>query len=177
MRQQAISIFNGGDEIKRGFSLFDQEWANIELGQAWAAKYAEEDEAAAELSISYIDSGLHVLDLRQHPRERIKCLAAMLAAAWRLKERDAVAVTLCSLGNAYSDLGETKKSIKFIERSLEIARKDGSRNGDSATLCSLGNVYANLGRTNRSHYVPALSMNRSEPRACRIIKRLIIYMS
>jgi hypothetical protein len=79
LRPASDLYLNGGDEIKRGLALFDLEWSNIGLGQAWAAKHAEEDETAAELCISYFDSGLYVLDLRQYPRKRIMWLAAMLA--------------------------------------------------------------------------------------------------
>lgn len=39
----------GGESIKLGLALFEQEWANVQTGQAWAAAQAMEDGEAAQL--------------------------------------------------------------------------------------------------------------------------------
>ena len=62
---------------------------------------------ASELCIAYPGTG--VLDLRQHPRERIQRLEAMLAAARRVKQRDAQGNALGNMGNAYANLGEPRR--------------------------------------------------------------------
>ena len=95
----------GGEGVLQGLALFDLERANIEAGQAWAAGRADRDDAAARLCSSYPNAGAYVLDLRQHPRDRIRWLEAALAAARRLKDRRAEGVHLGNLGRAYGGLG------------------------------------------------------------------------
>src|SRR5262245_42836579 len=77
----------GGEAIKPGLYLFDAEWSNIQAGQAWAVEHAEPNLDAAQLCIEYPDAGALVLFLRQHQRESIRWLEAMLAASRRLKRR------------------------------------------------------------------------------------------
>jgi tetratricopeptide (TPR) repeat protein len=127
----------GRNEVLRGLGLFDLERVNIEAGQGWAAERADSDEAAAELCITYPDSGVYVLDLRQHPYERIRWLEAMLTAARRLKWRDAEGGALGNLGAAYAALGETRRAIEFYEQALQIARETGDRRGEGTVLWNM----------------------------------------
>jgi len=140
----------GSNEVLRGLRLFDLERVNIEAGQGWAAEQANSDEAAAELCVIYPDSGVHVLDLRQHPHERIRWLEAMLTAAQRLKQCDAEGRALGNLGVAYAVLGETRRAIEFHEQDLQIALETGDRRGEGQTLGNLGVAYAALGETRRA---------------------------
>jgi tetratricopeptide (TPR) repeat protein len=140
----------GRNEVLRGLGLFDLERVNIEAGQGWAAEQADSDEAAAELCIRYPDLGHSVLDLRQHPHERIRWLEAMLTAAQRLKQRDAEGRALGNLGLAYAALGETRRAIEFYEQVLQIARETGDHGGEGNTLGNLGAAYADLGETRRA---------------------------
>src|SRR5262245_55812241 len=71
----------GGNSVIRGLALFDLERTNIEAGHTWVVEQADDDKTATELCIAY--SSIVVLDLRQHPHERIKSLETMLAAARR----------------------------------------------------------------------------------------------
>jgi tetratricopeptide (TPR) repeat protein len=146
-----IFYLKGGDGVRGGLALFDREWANIEAGQAWAASAsAGGNEAAARLCIEYPGAGAHVLELRQHPRERIQWLEEMLAAAWRSRRRDAEGKALGNLGLAYAALGETGRAIESFEQALVVAREIGDRSGEGATLGNLGNAYADLGETRRA---------------------------
>jgi tetratricopeptide (TPR) repeat protein len=124
----------GGEGVIRGLALFDQERTNIEAGHAWAVEQPDNDEAAAGLCITYPDAGVDVLDLRQHPRERIQWLEVMRVTARRLKQRDAEGQALSGLGGAYSDLGETLRAIEFFEQVLAIARETGDRSGEGYVL-------------------------------------------
>jgi len=130
----------GGEAMLRGLALLDLERANIEAGQAWAAAHAATDPRAAELAEVYPDAGAYVLDLRLHPREHIRWLEAALAAARKLKRRQAEANRLGNLGIAYAGLGETRKAIEYYEQALAIHREIGDRRGEGAALGNLGSA-------------------------------------
>ncbi len=140
----------GNDSVLRGLALFDQEWGNIQCGQVWAEARIEKDSFAAQLCMDYPNAGVYVLELRQHPRERIRWLEAQLAAARQLKRRDGEGTALGNLGMAWSDLGGTRKAIEFFEQSLAIAREIGDRRGEGNALGNLGVAYENLGETRKT---------------------------
>jgi tetratricopeptide (TPR) repeat protein len=140
----------GGTEVLRGLGLFDLERANVEAGQGWAAEQADSDEEAAELCIKYPDSGVYVLNLRQHPHERIRWFELMLTAARRLKRPNAEGWALGNLGRAYEALGQIRRAIDFHEQQKAIARKTGDCRGEANALGSLGRAYAALGETRRA---------------------------
>ncbi|MGH9848776.1 MAG: ATP-binding protein, partial [Blastocatellia bacterium] len=135
----------GGESVRRGLELFDREWANIRAGQAWAAAGLESDPVAAELCVEYPNAGIYVLDLRQHPREKIGWLETQFAAARRLKRRDHEGVALGNLGVAWKDLGETRKAIEFYEQAIAIAREIGDRRGEGIALWNLSLSLDELG--------------------------------
>ena len=52
--------------------LLEDEWANIQSGRPWAAKWAEDDDDAA-LMCGYCPlCGVHILGLRRHPQENLR---------------------------------------------------------------------------------------------------------
>jgi len=59
----------GGDALKQGLALFDDESTNISAGQAWAAARAENEDEAASLCSRYPDAGAYCLNLRLHPHQ------------------------------------------------------------------------------------------------------------
>jgi tetratricopeptide (TPR) repeat protein len=140
----------GGDAVLRGLALFDVERPNVEAGQAWVAEHAEADDTAAGLCSDYPDAGAYVLDLRQHPRERIRWLEAALAAARRLKRQDAEGWHVGNLGLAYFSLGEYRRAIEYHEQNLTIARAIGDRRGEGQALGNLGLAYYSLGEYRRA---------------------------
>lgn len=135
----------GGEAITRGLALFDLEWRNIQVGQAWANRQSGENDTAVALCNAYPDAGIYVLDLRQHPREKISWLEAALAAARRLKDRAAEGMHLGNLGLAYAALGETRRAIEFYEQRLAIAREIGDRRGEGNALFNTALALAELG--------------------------------
>ena len=140
----------GGEAIQRGLALFDLEQKNIEAGQAWAEKHANENKRALELCDDYSTWGYMILPLRQHPRQQIVWLEIAMKAAQRLGRRQAEGWHLGNLGNAYADLGETRKAIEYYEQRLVIAQEIGDRRGEGAALGNLGIAYAALGETRKA---------------------------
>lgn len=135
----------GGEAVLRGLALFDAEWTNIRVGQAWVAAHQQDDETIAEWCALYPLEGVHCLSLRQHPRERIRWLELAMAAAQRLKHRRWEGAALGNLGLAYEGLGEYVRAIEYHQQDLRIAREIGDRQGESSALGNLGNAYSHSG--------------------------------
>ncbi|HKY42507.1 MAG TPA: tetratricopeptide repeat protein [Pyrinomonadaceae bacterium] len=141
----------GGESLLRGLARFDLEWGNIQKGHAWVVAQNETADAdVARLGMTYANSGVYVLDLRQHSRERIRWLEIALATARRLQDREGEGDVLGNLGIAYKNLGEARRAIKFHEQALLIDREIGDRRGEGADLGNLGIAYAELGETGRA---------------------------
>ena len=141
---------SGGDGVLEGLRLFDRNRVHIEAGQAWAAEHAASDEAAALLAQLYPLRAPNMLELRQHPRERIRWMEASAQAARKLGNRKDEGLALGNLGNAYADLGETRRAIEYYEQVLAIAREAGDRRTEGNALGNLGAAYADLGETRRA---------------------------
>ncbi len=152
----------GGDNILTALKLFDTEWPNIQAGQAWAAAHAERDDAAATLCDDYPDAGADLLNLRLPPRQQIPWLKAALAAAQRLRHRQAEGNHLGNLGLAYQNLDEPRRAIEYHEQALLIEHEIGDRRGEANTLMNIGNALYDLGESNKSveYYEQALPIFR-----------------
>jgi len=135
----------GGENVLLGLHLFDLEWENIRTGHAWAIATHESDPNPSKLCIEYPNAGVYVLNLRQHPREKIRWLEAAISSAREIGDRQGEGVALGNLGNAYAALGDARKAIEYHEQALVIAREIGDRRGEGAALGNLGLAYADLG--------------------------------
>ncbi len=111
----------GGEGVLEGLRLFDRERAHIETGQAWAAEQASSDDRAATLAQGFRGVAPYVLELRLHPRERVRWLEGSLKAARKLGNKDGEGRALGNLGGAYLQLGETRRAIEYFEQVLPIA--------------------------------------------------------
>ena len=140
----------GGESLKNALALFDIEWGNIQAGQAWAAANARGNDAAASLCSSYPNAAAYFLELRQHPRERIRWLEAALATARQMKNLGAEGAHLGNLGNAYFFAGDYRRAIEYHEKHLRIAREIGDQWGEGAALGNLGIAYQSLGDYRRA---------------------------
>ena len=62
------------------------------------------------------------------------------------------------MGNAYCNLGEYQKAIKYYEKGLEISSAIGDQSGIASTNSNLGNAYLSLGeyKDARSHLEEAI---------------------
>ena len=140
----------GGLLIHPALWRFDAEWANIQAGFAWAAGRTGEDEGATRICDDYPLAGGNLLDLRQHPLERISWRELALAAAQKLKDRKGEGYHLGNLGLAYTALGEPRRAINFLQQRLSIAREINDRRGEGNGLRSLGVAYNLLGESRRA---------------------------
>jgi len=131
----------GGEFLKQGLELVDLEWQNIQTAQTWAATQFEFNRMACELCNSFPDAGRYVLDLRQHPRERIRWSEAALAASGKMQRRRSVGKHLIALGDSYADLSEFHHSIECYEQALEIARETKDRRCETDALIGLGTTH------------------------------------
>lgn len=159
--KQADEIYlEGGGAVIAGLALFDRERENIEAGWVWAAAEADRGEDASKVCIAYLGAGAYVLDLRQHPRERIRCMEVVLEAARRLRSRPSEGSALNNLGVAYQRLGETRKAIEYHETHVAITRETGDRRAEGSALGNLGNAYFNLGEPRKAieYYRQALAL-------------------
>ncbi|MDD4651114.1 MAG: tetratricopeptide repeat protein [Methanothrix sp.] len=130
---------------RNGIELFERERENIIAGQRWAEVNIDSDDLARKLCRSYPDSGLHVLDLRIHPKMKISWLKCSLSACQIQCDRQGEGVNLGNLGIAYKNLGDARHAIEYYEQALAIAREIGDRRGEGNALGNLGNAYAALG--------------------------------
>ncbi len=140
----------GGENVLAGLRLFDNDRAQIEAGQAWAAARRSQRDDAARLSYDYALRAPYVLALRLSARELISWLEAAVEGARHIGDRRSQANALGNLGNAYGALGETRRAIEFHEQRLAIARKIGDRRGEGQSLGNLGGAYRALGETRRA---------------------------
>jgi tetratricopeptide (TPR) repeat protein/predicted MPP superfamily phosphohydrolase len=159
---------NGGMNLLTGLDLFDREWANIKIGQAWAKKMIlisaklkkSDSKSVLQLASSYAVDGANVLDLRLHPRDKIGWLETGLKAARLIDDSGAEGAHLGNLSNAYFELGEIRKSIGYCEQALKIARKIGDKGGEGVRLSNLGGAYVVLGEIRKAieYYERALAI-------------------
>ena len=152
----------GSENILLGLNVFDREWENIRLAQAWVAENIETSDAITELVMLYPAASAYCLDLRLAPRQKIQWLNSALNAANKLNRKDAVGVHLGNLGVAYYGLGDTHKAIEFYEQYLSIAREIGDRRGEGAALGNLALAYYSLGNPRKAieFYEQALRIYR-----------------
>lgn len=73
--------------IPDALEAFDYEWPNFQAGYDWSLSISETDNEAAAICSSYPGCGAYLLDLRQHPRERIKWIEEGIRLARQLKDR------------------------------------------------------------------------------------------
>lgn len=161
--RMADQLYQQGDkELWRGLEQFDFEWRNIQVGQAWAENHSKENDKAAELCSAYVDAGVSLLGLRQHPTEQISWFEAALTAARRLNNPDGEIVHLGHLAPLYSALGKTSRAIEHYQRRLEIVQDIGNLQDESKTMSDLGLAYVTMGETNRAieSYEQALAIDR-----------------
>jgi tetratricopeptide (TPR) repeat protein len=149
--QDANTLFEqGAESLYRGLDLFDIEWSNIQAGHAWAEEHASSDYEASLLCNRYPDAGAELLQLRQHPRERVKWLSAALFSARQLKDRAAEGKHLGNLGVTYGYLAKFSQAKECFEQHLSITQEIGDRRGEGQALGNLGNIYTLLGESHKA---------------------------
>ena len=91
-------------------------------------------------------------------KKQLNITSRHLKIAREIGDRRGEGNWLGNLGNAYCDLGETRKAIEYYEQALKIAREIGDRRGEGNRLGNLGNAYSDLGETKKAieYYEQAL---------------------
>ena len=154
MLSQAEKLFEKGDEsLLAGLDLFDREWANIKVGQAWASRMIRissslkksDAKFIMKMASSYANDGANVTSLRLHPRETIGWIEAGIESANAIGDRSAEGSHLGNLGNAYLDLGEIYKAIEYYKQSLAISQTIRNKKSEGCELGNLGLAYFYLG--------------------------------
>lgn len=148
--QNADKLFIGGGEgLNTGLALFELEWENIQAGQQWARENSGEEKAAL-LCSKYPSAGTFLLDLRQHPRERLKWLEAALNAARRLKDRATEGRHLNSLGVAFQDMGDVRRAAEMYREALAVAQGVGDQRLEGSALGNMASASEALGDTRQA---------------------------
>jgi tetratricopeptide (TPR) repeat protein len=150
----------GGQSAKAGLEIFDENRANINLGQAWCAHHAQTDPDAAQLCAEYPERGAFCLFIRQKPHEQITWLESALEAARKFGYKAAVGNLLGKLGLAHANAGEYEQAFHRYSQRLEIARQLNDLDGFAECLCNLGILYDDLGDLENSQqcYENALAL-------------------
>jgi len=130
--------WKGGEHLMQGLTYFDVELKNIQAGWTWAESQFRSNKLAARMCNEYPLVAARLLDLRQHPRERILWLEAALLAARQLGERQAEGEHLGNLGETYLNLGEYSRATEFLQQQLSFARQLGNKRGQAQSLSNLG---------------------------------------
>jgi len=138
----------GGEHVLEGLRLFDGAWPHLRA--AHERMREREDRAAAQWTSEFPGRVVYVLDLRLPPRDKIPILEAAAAAARQTGERSHEGVHLGNLGEAYRNLGDSRRAIEYYEQALTVAREIGNRHGEGADLGNLGLAYSALGETRRA---------------------------
>ena len=122
MLTEASKLYAQGHEfVQHGLVAFDNEWGNIQTGQAWAAAHSLESRTIAQLARDYPDRGADLLDLRLHARERISWLESAIRASKLLNDQGMEMLHSGNLGQAYADLYEIDRAIDLYEQTLLLA--------------------------------------------------------
>ena len=156
---QADALYRKGSEsILQGLTLFDREWANISAGQAWAKMQIDTDETSAKLAMKFPIIGSSCIYVRLHPKQQIEWLETSLVVAHKLGNLHDEGIALANLGNAYTNLGESKRAIEIYEFALLVARKIGNHHTEGNILGNLGTALISLGEYKRAIHFLKLSL-------------------
>ncbi len=145
LHQAAECYKQQGELIRRGRAMFDLEWDNIQIGQAWAKANARGNSTAAQLCSDYVETGNNLLTAYRHPREHIGWLEPALIATEYLNDHPSYRNHLRELGSVYERIGDDEKSLECCQRSLAVDRAIGDRRGEGKDLGRLAVAHAHLG--------------------------------
>ena len=144
----ATKLYKNG-EVLAGLNAFDLERRNIYSAWTWAKENLETNNEAASICSSFLNWPL-LLELRQHPRERISWLETALSAARLTNDEIMEGIHLGNLGNAHALLGEFRQAIEYYQQALVIAQEIGDLRSEGAALGNLGNAHASLGEAHQA---------------------------
>lgn len=148
--QSQSRYLEGGEAVKEGLAIYDQEWSNVQIGWRWVKQFAENNPLALELCNEYPNACSSISELRQSPNERIAWRTVALSAAQKLDNKKAEWAHLNHLGVAHLHLGKYQLAIEFCQSALAIAREISDLTSEGLSLGVIGSSYRNLGETRRA---------------------------
>jgi tetratricopeptide (TPR) repeat protein len=148
--EEANALYlKGGDAVLAALARFDRVWEEVPAAFERAREQGG-DREALRLVVDLPWNATALLELRQHPQERIAWLTASAEAARTLGDRGAEGAALGNLGNASYLLGQPQRAIDFHEQQLAIAREIGDRRAEGSALGGLGLANSDLGQPQRA---------------------------
>ncbi len=153
----------GGESLLVALARFDEERHHIDATWRWAMRHAGVP-AADTLLLEALSATRNIAPLRYNGQYgQLPQLEQALAAAQRLSNRHSERTALVSLGLAYWNLGDPRRSIPYYKQALGIAQALGDRCGEGMILTNLANAYVRLGDAERGipFYEQALSIARA----------------
>lgn len=153
----------GHDKAIAGLSLYDIEAKNIAVAAEWAIANAETNPTAQFLAAWLPNTGVHILALRLHPRQRVAWLKAAVCAATAIGDQELAISLLGNLGIAYASLNQTQQAIDIYKQVLSISRKCHDKKTEGNQLGNLGLAYADLEQIDMaiSFYKQALNIQKN----------------
>ncbi|WP_437713881.1 tetratricopeptide repeat protein [Sorangium sp. So ce448] len=138
----------GGLSLLEGIALFDRDWKNISVAQAWATRNMDHDEAAAFACNALLSATANYASQlqRRPPHEQIRWGEAALAAAQRTRQDLHVVASLVQLGGAHIALGNWHKASSFYRRALAMSRQAGDLRNEGVILSNLGHTRLRFGK-------------------------------
>jgi tetratricopeptide (TPR) repeat protein len=148
-----IQFQKGGENILPALQNFTAIWLHLQKiwqrltgFEAGWVRFEGADRWLSDLTDRLIDILYHYLP----PRELIPIHETALQAARRLGNRDSESASLTNLGNAWFDLGETRKACTYYEMALKIDKEIGDQHGEGIDLGNLGNAWNILGEPRKA---------------------------
>jgi tetratricopeptide (TPR) repeat protein len=142
-----LNLADHDAETQDGREQFYSEFSNIQAGESWARENLHINNLAADLCKTYYITDKNILDLQLHPEKRVLWLKGALEASRKLKDHMIEGTTIGRIGQAYANMGETRRAIQYYEQALAIAREIGSKRNEGVWLGCLGEAFAALGET------------------------------
>ncbi|MBN1202827.1 MAG: tetratricopeptide repeat protein [Anaerolineae bacterium] len=119
--QVASTLYReGGCYIGQALDKLEQDWQQIEQGQAWTASSLA-DAGAAWLCCQFPSVGADLLHLRYSVSDQMRWLEPALKAARQLGEAQAECDHLCKIGKACWAAGEAGLAVDHLQQALILA--------------------------------------------------------
>ncbi len=153
----------GSESEEHALTIFDRERDQVKQWQAWAAKYAGQDDRAATLCSDYARACPDIFNLRLLPHEYCAWLDAALAAARLLGDQRAEATHLLSLCEKKELMNERSDVTAHAQHALAIARQAGDQSLVAHGLEVCGDAVRNQGNLEeaQAYYEQSLALYRT----------------
>jgi tetratricopeptide (TPR) repeat protein len=146
--EQCDELYKQGDYgMRNALALFDDERANILLGQQRAEGLRYDSITACKQCNRYPDVAAPLLPLRLSLEDRLRWRHAALEAAQHLHDSTMESVHLVCLGNIHDEMGQPDAAITTYDRALVLKRYLGDREGEKTALANRAIALVRAGRS------------------------------